>query len=95
MSSQNDPLEQKQVSDLIHAGYVVDLVLQHEVNELDQNQFFLYAKYRSNMRPIYTQRNAHRSYTNLERAVDWGKRMGFRQVSVTIDYSSYLEPGEE
>lgn len=84
-----EPLEQRNVLELINAGYSLDLLLQHKLDEAGASQYYLYAKYRNHLRPIHTQRNAHRAYTNLERAVDWGKRMGFKSVSIAIDYSKY------
>lgn len=97
ITTNEEPLEQRNVSELIGAGYSLDLLLQHKLDETGASQYYLYAKYRNHLRPIYTQRNAHRAYTNLERAVEWGKRMGFKWVSVNIDYSKFpdSEPTDE
>jgi len=84
-----EPLEQRNVSELIGAGYSLDLLIQYKLDESGVGQYYLYAKYRNHLRPIQTQRNAHRCYSNIERAIDWGKRMGFKWMSLNIDYSKF------
>lgn len=85
----SEPLEQRSVLELVNEGYSIDLILEQKIDRYGTNQYYLYAKYRNAIRPIYTQRSTQRSFANLERALDWGKRMGFANASLVIDYSEY------
>ncbi|WP_018694186.1 hypothetical protein [Algicola sagamiensis] len=54
------------------------------------NQYYLYAKIRNQLRPIHTQRKEHRNFANLERAFAWGKNIGFKRVSLSLELNSYV-----
>lgn len=71
------------------SGYTVDLFLQY-VPE-GKGYFLIFVKYNQLVRQVYTQRNSPRTFSiaNLKRALDWGKEMGFRSVSIYIDYEIY------
>jgi hypothetical protein len=84
-----EPIEQKHVLRLIEAGQAIDLLLQQQVDDTGMNQYFLYVEYRNHVRAVFTQRNAHRFYTNLDRVVEWGSRMGFASVALKVDYKNY------
>src|SRR5690606_41621884 len=87
------PLDKNALDELIRfSNYTVDMILQY-VPE-DRGYFLIYVKYHQNqiVRQVYTQRNAPRKFKDLQRAINWGKRMGFRSVSLTIEYNNYPDP---
>lgn len=43
------------------------------------------------VRPVYSQRNNHRHFKSLSRALDWGKKTGFVTFNVHLDYDTYGE----
>ena len=86
--SNDDPIELRDINALIKTGFVLDLLLQHK-EEDDKNIYYLYAQYSSHIRPIITQRNSHRSFASLDRAIEWGKRVGFKNAFLSIDYSLF------
>jgi hypothetical protein len=86
-----ESIEQKHVLRLIEAGQAIDLLLQHKVDDAGMNQYYLYVEYRNHLRAVFTQRNTHRCYNNLDRAVEWGSRIGFASVSLHLDYKKYKE----
>ena len=90
LTTEDDPVGQAEIDELIAKGYAVDLLIQNGEVIDGQNQYYLYVKYRGNLRPVYTQRNAHRAFNNIKRAVDWGKRLGFKYGSISIDFSKII-----
>jgi hypothetical protein len=87
------PLDKNGLDELIRfSGYTVDMILQY-VPE-DSGSFLIYAKYHQNqiVRQVFTQRNTPRKFKDLHRAIDWGKKIGFRSVSLVVEYSTYPEP---
>lgn len=98
ISTEDDPIDQKGVETLIKKGYVVDLFIEGTLNipiksgsskkprlSTTYDEYLLYIKYRNNMRPVYTQRNAHKTFNNVKRAVEWGNNVGVRHISISID----------
>lgn len=88
------PVEQREIIKLVERGHEIDLILDHKKTETDNN-FFLYIKYRDKLRPVFTQRNTHKSYSSIERAVEWGKRIGFRWLILNVNYKFYVQNTEE
>lgn len=97
-----DSIEQKRLSQLIAAGYTLELILTHSKgapkiakngSAIEVNQYFLYVKYNDTIRAVYTQRQEPRCFTNIERALDWGKRIGFSSVKLELDYGNYVLEG--
>lgn len=87
------PLDKNALDELIRfSGYTVDMMLQY-VPE-DNGGYLIYAKYQHGqvVRQVYTQRNTPRRFKDLQRAIDWGKRIGFRSVALTIEYNTYPDP---
>lgn len=86
------PLEQKQIADMIEVGFSIELIVEHNYDDTGDDQYFLYAKYRNHLRPIYTQRGAHRFFTDFNRAKDWAHKLGFKSISMnTIEFSQTEE----
>lgn len=83
------PLEKRALDELVLSGYAVDMLLEYVPD--DGGCYLIYVKYHQGQvtRQVYNQRNKPRNFRNIERAIDWGKRMGFRSVSLYIDYDSY------
>lgn len=87
------PLDKNALDELIKfSGYTADMLLQYEPD--DGGYYLIYAKYQSGavVRQVYTQRNSPRKFKDLRRAIDWGKRIGFRYMTLNIDYREYPEP---
>lgn len=86
------PLDKNALDELIrYSGYDVYMILQYVRNKNEKGFFLIYAKYHNNhvTRQVYTQRRTPRKFKDLQRAIDWGKRIGFKSVTITIDYSGY------
>lgn len=98
----DDLIEQKKVSDLINAGFSLELLMRQSVapkkipksddpdSEPEINQYFLFVRWKDKVRPIHTQRGEHRSFTKPERALDWGKRLGFSKATLIVDFGDYV-----
>ncbi|HHF0534541.1 TPA: hypothetical protein ACPHXL_003502 [Vibrio alginolyticus] len=89
------PLDKNALDELIrYSGYDVHMILQYVRDEDDKGIFLIYAKYHNGQvtRQVYTQRNTPRNFKDVQRAIDWGKRIGFKSVTLTIDYSGYPDP---
>ena len=89
--TKNKPLSQSLIDELISfSGNTVDMILQY-VPE-DKGYYLIFSKYpNKTVRQVYTQRNTPRKFKDLQRAIVWGKRMGFRSATITIEYSAYLD----
>lgn len=84
------PLDKVGLDRLIQlSGMKIDLLIRCDPD--DSGSFLLFAKYYQNQitRQIYTQRNTPRKFRSLERAVEWGRTMGFRSVNMSMDYSEH------
>jgi len=89
------PLDKLALDELIRfSGYDVHMILQYMHDGEDKGTFLIYAKYHNGQvtRQVYTQRNTPRNFKDIQRAIDWGSRIGFKSVSLTIDYSAYADP---
>ena len=87
------PLDKNALDELIRfSGYDVHMILQYVQEE--KGTFLIYAKYHNGQvtRQVYTQRNTPRKFKDIQRAIDWGKRIGFKSVALSIDYSTYPDP---
>ena len=93
--TKNKPLNQGHVDEFISfSGSSLDMILQY-VPE-DKGYYLIFSKYPNKVvRQFYTQRNTPRKFKDLQRAIIWGKRMGFRSVTITIDYDSYIDPSAD
>jgi len=88
------PLDQKTLDEIIgRSGFIADMILQYSS---DIEGYNIYVRYNQGRitRQVYTQRKQPRSFKDLQRAIDWGKTIGFNTVSLTIDYSDYNTKGK-
>ncbi|EJG1004483.1 MULTISPECIES: hypothetical protein [Vibrio] len=88
------PLDKNALDELIrYSGYDVHMILQY-THEEGKGVYLIYAKYHNGQvtRQVYTQRNTPRNFKDIQRAIDWGKRIGFRTITLTIDYGVYPDP---
>jgi hypothetical protein len=88
------PLVKSTLDELMKfSGYTVDMILQYVP---DDDHYLIFARYNQNkiIRQVFTQRNAPRTYRNVQRAVEWGKSIGFSSVNIHIDYSTFPEKDE-
>jgi len=87
------PIDKNALDELIvYSGYKVDMLLQYERPEGQKNgHYIIFAKYHQGqvVRQVFTQRQTPRNFSNLQRAVDWGKRIGFATICLSIDYTKY------
>lgn len=86
------PLDKNALDELIKfSGYSVDMILKYETSPENGGAFYIYVRYNKNqiIRQVYSQRKSPRSFKSVERAIDWGKKIGFRSVILNIDYQSY------
>lgn len=89
------PLDKNALDELIrYSGYDVHMILHYTQDNEGKGFFLIYAKYHNGqvIRQVYTQRNSPRNFKHIHRAIDWGKRIGFKSVSLIVDYSYYPEP---
>jgi hypothetical protein len=95
VEAKNKPLNKILVDEFISfSGNSLDMILQY-VPE-DKGYYLIFSKYpNKNLRQVYTQRNTPRKFKDLQRAIVWGKRMGFRSVTITIDYDLYIDPSAD
>lgn len=87
------PLDKNALDELIRfSGYDVNMILQYDSEE--EGGYLIYAKYHNGQvtRQVYTQRNTPRNFKDIQRAIDWGKRIGFKSVTLVIEYQSYPDP---
>jgi hypothetical protein len=87
------PLDKNALDELIRfSGYAVDMILQYVPD--DKGYFLIYAKYHKGQvtRQVYTQRNTPRKFKDVQRAIDWGKRIGFKSITLSIEYTTYPDP---
>lgn len=72
------------------SGYSVDMILQFVPDE-GRGYFHIFAKYQNGqiVRQIYTQRKEPRRFKDIDRALRWGKTIGFKSVSLIVDYAIY------
>ena len=84
------PVQQEEIENLLGAGFNFDLILDFD---LDKNAYLIYVKYHNKkiIRQVYSQRKRPRAFKDIKRAIDWGKKLGFKTVSTTINYSVYPE----
>ena len=84
------PVQQEEIEILLGAGFDFDLILDFD---LEKNAYLIYVKYQNKkiVRQVYSQRKKPRSFKDIKRAIDWGKQLGFKTVSTTINYSDYPE----
>ncbi|PCS24024.1 hypothetical protein [Candidatus Enterovibrio escicola] len=85
------PLDKNMLDELIrYSGYDVHMILQYTPGE-GKGVYLIYAKYHNEQvtRQVYTQRNTPRNFKDIKRAIDWGKRIGFVTITLTIDYAVY------
>lgn len=84
------PLEKNALDELIsRSGYKVDMILKYSKNE--GGKYFIFVKYNQGqvVRQVYTQRNTPRAFKDFKRALDWGKRIGFNSVSMSLSFEDY------
>lgn len=84
------PIQQEDIEILLGAGFNFDLILDFD---LEINAYLIYVKYHNKtvIRQVYSQRKKPRAFKDIKRAIDWGKKIGFKTVSTTIKYSDYPE----
>lgn len=85
------PIDLRSIQELIISGYEIDMVLDFDP---DISAYLVYVKYNKNQitRQVISQRQYPRQFKDLSRAVDWGKRTGFRSMILRIDYENYPLP---
>ena len=87
------PLDKSALDELIlYSGYKVDMVLEYEPDESGgMGRYLIYAKYHQNqvIRQVYTQRDTPRNFKDPQRAIEWGKSIGFRSVCLHVDYEKF------
>jgi hypothetical protein len=90
------PLDKITLDELIrYSGYDVHMIMQYVLDDENKGMFLIYAKYHNSQitRQVYTQRNKPRSFRDAQRAIEWGKRIGFKSAMIMpIDYGNYPEP---
>ena len=98
------PLDLKGLKILIEDnGYKVDMLLQYQLQESKATKkgkteiptkgaFLIFAKYHQPqiIRQVITQRNQPRKFKNLDRALSWGKFVGFRTAQLAINLDDYI-----
>lgn len=93
MEPTEQPIDKDGLDELIkYSGYRVDMHLRYEKpNNAKSGYYIIFAKYHQGqvVRQVYTQRQSPRNFKNLQRAVDWGKKIGFSSICLNIDYTIY------
>ena len=70
--------------------FEVDVMLSYD-EESDSYEIFVKYNEGNIIRQVYTQRNTPRNFKNLDRAVAWGKSMGFKSLCLNLDYKIFRE----
>lgn len=89
------PIMQRQVADMIRDGYSIELVIEHSYDDAGGDQYYLYVKYRNHLRPVYTQRKAHRYFIDFNRAKEWAEKLGFKLMTLVPFEPMRVEELEE
>lgn len=86
--SDGEPLDILQLEEIVNSGQPLDLVLCYQ-----DGAYYIWARsFLGSLainHPIFAQRKTHRKFKDLSRALDWGKREGFRSAELIVDYADY------
>lgn len=86
IETNENPIQQDDIEVLLDAGFKCDLILDFD---METNAYLIYIKNKTVIRQVYSQRKKPRLFKDIKRAIDWGKKLGFKTVSTTINYSDY------
>lgn len=99
VQTSDEPLDMRALDELIKLPSLnIQLILQPDTEDDGKVIYYLFAQYGGKtIRQIFNQRKQPRKFKDIQRALDWGKRVGFGAWKVvgTGNYSEYpdAEPG--
>lgn len=71
---------------VVRRGHNVSMQLRYH---LVGDYFLVYVRFNNRRYQVFTQRGAPRKFKHLRKALDWGKKMGFANAKLTVEYANY------